>query len=135
MMRRLLLSPKHVPCTPPPWGALLAITASTGEKKWEVPLGQLSPMLPAGSGSISLGGPITTASGIVFQAGTLNPAIYAFDVETGQQLWKGDLPASAKATPMTFLGPDGKQYLVICAGGWGIPGVSPLGDYVVAFTL
>ncbi len=140
MMRRMLLSPKRVPCTPPPWGVLLAITAGTGEKKWEVPLGHLpnlsgGPALPAKWGSVSLGGPMITAGGLVFVAGTLDPAIYAFDVETGQQLWKGDLPTSAKATPMTYRGADGKQYVVICAGGYGIPGAPPLGDYVVAFTM
>ncbi len=135
MMRRFLLSPKRVPCTPPPWGTLLAIDTTTGDKKWEVPLGQFSPKLPANWGSISLGGPITTAGGLVFIGSTFVPALYAFDIETGQQLWKGDLPTSAKATPMTFEGPDGKQYIVVCAGGYGIPDLSPLGDYVVAFTL
>ncbi len=135
MMRRILLSPKRIPCTPPPWGTLLAIAANTGEKKWEVPLGQFSPKLPAKWGSVSLGGPIVTAAGLVFIGGTLDPAIYAFDAETGQQLWKGALPTSAKATPMTFQAPDGKQYLVVAAGGYGIPDLSPLGDYVVAFTL
>lgn len=135
MMRRFLLSPKRIPCTPPPWGTLVGITAGTGEKKWEVPLGQFSSKLPAKWGSISLGGPIVTAGGIVFIGSTLDPAIYAFDVESGQQLWKGSLPTSAKATPMTFQGPDGKQYLVVCAGGYGIPDLSPLGDYVVAFSL
>lgn len=135
MMRRFLLSPKRLPCTPPPWGTLLAITASTGEKKWEVPLGQFSPQLPAAWGSISLGGPIATAGGLVFVGGTLVPALYAFDVETGKQLWKGDLPSSAHATPMTYQGPDGKQYVVVTAGGFGIPDLSPLGDYVVAFSL
>ncbi len=140
MMRRFLLSPKHVPCTPPPWGTLLAITASTGEKKWEVPLGyfpnmQGGPNLPSKWGSVSLGGPIATAGGLIFAAGTLDPSIHAFDVETGQQLWKGDLPTSARSTPMTYLGPDHKQYVIVCAGGHGIPGAAPLGDYVVAFTL
>ncbi len=135
MMRRFLLSPKRVPCTPPPWGTLLAINASTGEKKWEVPLGQFSPKLPAKWGSISLGGPMVTAGGLIFIGSTLDPAIYAFDVETGQQLWKGDLPTSAKATPMTFQGPNGKQYLVVSAGGYGISDLSPIGDYVVAFTM
>jgi quinoprotein glucose dehydrogenase len=135
MMRRLLLSPKRLFCTAPPWATLLAIQASTGDKKWEVPLGQLSPRLPASFGSISLGGPIATAGGLVFIASTLDSALYAFDSETGQQLWKGDLPTSGKATPMTFQGPDGKQYVVISAGGYGIPGLSPLGDYVVAFSL
>lgn len=135
MMRRLLLSPKRLPCTPPPWGTLVAIKASSGEKKWEVPLGQLSPKLPAKWGSISLGGPMATAGGLVFVGGTLVPALYAFDIETGQQLWKGDLPSSAKATPMTYQGPDGRQYIVVTAGGYGIPDLSPLGDYVVAFAL
>ncbi len=135
MMRRLLLSPKRIPCTGPPWGTLIAIDTVTGDKKWEVPLGQFSPKLPAEWGSISLGGPMVTAGGLVFIGSTLVPALYAFDIETGQQLWKGDLPTSAKATPMTFQGPDGKQYIVVCAGGYGIPDLSPLGDYVVAFTL
>ena len=135
MMRRILLSPKRIPCTPPPWGTLLAISASTGDKKWETPLGQLSPKLPAKWGSLSLGGPISTAGGLVLAGGTLVPALYAFDIETGKQLWKGDLPASAKSVPMTFSGPDGKQYVVVTAGGFGIPDLSPLGDYVVAFSL
>ncbi|MBV9760895.1 MAG: pyrroloquinoline quinone-dependent dehydrogenase [Acidobacteriaceae bacterium] len=135
LMRRLLLSPKRLPCTAPPWGTLVAIQASTGEKKWEVPLGQFSPRLPASFGSISLGGPISTAGGLVFIASTLDPALYAFDSETGRQLWKGVLPTSGKATPMTFEAPNGKQYVVISAGGYGIPDLSPLGDYVVAFSL
>jgi quinoprotein glucose dehydrogenase len=135
MMRRFLLSPKRIPCTPPPWGTLVAIQASTGDKKWDVPLGQFSPKLPESFGSISLGGPIATAGGLVFVAGTLLPKLYAFDVETGQLLWKGDLPTSGKATPMTYQAPDGKQYVVISAGGYGIPDLSPIGDYVVAFSL
>jgi quinoprotein glucose dehydrogenase len=140
MMRRFLLSPKRVPCTPPPWGTLLAIDPRTGEKKWEVPLGHLpghadGPGLPDQFGSMSLGGPIITRSGIVFVAGTIDSGIYAFDVSTGKQLWRGELPTSARSTPMTFQGPDGKQYVVICAGGHGIPGAGPLGDYVVAFSL
>ena len=135
LMRRILLSPKRIPCTPPPWGTLVAITASTGEKKWERPLGQFSPKLPAQFGSLSLGGPISTAGGLIFTGGTLTPYLYAFDVETGQELWKGDLPTSAKAVPMTFLAPNGRQYVVVAAGGFGISDLSPLGDYLVAFSL
>lgn len=135
MMRRFLFSPKRLPCTPPPWGTLTAISASTGEKKWEVPLGQLSPKVPAAWGSVSLGGPMATAGGLVFIGSTVAPALYAFDIKTGQQLWKGDLPSSAKATPMTYQGPDGKQYIAVSAGGYGIPDLSPLGDYVIAFAL
>ena len=135
MMRRILLSPKRIPCTAPPWGTLIAISASTGEKKWEVPLGKLYSKLPEKWGSVSLGGPISTAGGLVFIAGTLDPSIYAFDAETGKQLWRGELPTSARATPMTYRGPDGKQYLLICAGGHQPAGDQPLGDYVVAFSL
>ncbi len=135
VMRRFLLSPKRVPCTPPPWGTLLAITASTGEKKWEVPLGQFSDKLPAKWGSISLGGPMVTAGGLAFIASTFDPALHAFDVETGQELWKGDLPTSARSTPMTYGGPDGKQYVIVCAGGHAADIGPPLGDYVIAFSL
>jgi quinoprotein glucose dehydrogenase len=82
-----------------------------------------------------LGGPIATAGGLVFIAGTLDPAIRAFDVTTGKELWKGALPTSARSTPMTYRGPNGKQYVVVSAGGHGIAGGPPLGDYVIAFTL
>ncbi|MBV8071547.1 MAG: PQQ-binding-like beta-propeller repeat protein, partial [Acidobacteriaceae bacterium] len=133
MMRRILISHSGVPCTPPPWSTLIAVDTVTGEKKWEVPFGSRTP--GTHTGSLSLGGPIIAASGLVFVAGTLDPAIYAFDIKTGNQLWRGELPTSARSTPITFRGPDGKQYLVVSAGGHGIPGMAPLGDYVVAFSL
>jgi quinoprotein glucose dehydrogenase len=140
VVRRFLLGPNaHLPCTPPPWGTLAAVTPSTGEIAWQVPLGQFSGAAnypaAAGGGSIALGGPIVTAGGLVFIAGTLEPAIYAFDVRSGRELWKGALPTSARSTPMTFLGPDGRQYIVVAAGGHGTPIGPPIGDYLVAFTL
>ena len=135
MMRHFLRAPNGLPCTPPPWGTLLAIQASTGEKKWEVPLGNF-PKAPPGLGSaVGLGGPIVTAGGIAFTAGTLDSAMYGFNVKTGEMVWNTKLPTSARSTPMTYEGPDGKQYLVICAGGHGIEGMGPLGDYVIAFSL
>ncbi len=134
MARRFLRSPSGLPCNAPPWGVLNGVDSDTGELKWSEPIGQF-PGAPAGWGSIALGGPIVTAGGIVFMAGTLDPAVYAFDVTTGKQIWKGDLPTSARSTPMTYRGPDGKQYLVVAAGGHGIAGMAPLGDYVVAFAL
>jgi quinoprotein glucose dehydrogenase len=121
VVRRFLLGPKtHLPCTPPPWGTLTAVKAATGEIAWQVPLGQLAwaekmPDAPQW-GSIALGGPIATAGGLVFTAGTLEAAIYAFDVKTGKQLWKGTLPTSARATPMTYRARDGRQYLVVARG-------------------
>ncbi len=134
MARRFLRSPSGSPCNAPPWGTLNAIDADTAAVKWTVPVGQF-PGAPAGLGSINLGGPIVTAGGVIFMAGTLDSAIRAFDVNTGEELWKGALPTSARATPMTFRGPNGKQYLVISAGGHGIREYGPLGDSLVAFTL
>ena len=136
MMRRFLLAPGGSACSPPPWGTLNAIDVDTAEVKWTVPIGQM-PGAPAspGLGSVSLGGPIATAGGLVFMAGTLDAALRALDVTTGEELWKGALPTSARSTPMTFRGPDGKQYVVIAAGGHGVPGAAPLGDSLVAFTL
>jgi quinoprotein glucose dehydrogenase len=140
VVRRLLLAPKtRLPCTPPPWGTLAAITAATGQVAWQVPLGQLpgTEKIPeaASGGSIALGGPFVTAGGLVFVAGTLEPAIYAHDVRSGKLLWKGQLPTSARATPMTYRGADGRQYVVISAGGHGVPIGPPLGDYLIAFAL
>lgn len=134
MMRRFLLGPSGAPCTAPPWGTLLAIDINTGDKKWEVPIGMF-PKAPASAGSVTLGGPIVTAGGIAIMAGTLDPGIRAFDVQTGRELWKGTLPASARSTPMTYQGPDGKQYILVSAGGWGIPQSGALNDSLVAFAL
>jgi quinoprotein glucose dehydrogenase len=140
VVRRFLLGPNtRLPCTPPPWGTLTAVKAATGEIAWQVPLGQFSGAgkMPGlqNSGSIALGGPIATAGGLVFTAGTLEAAIYAFDTRTGERLWTGALPTSARATPMTYLGRDGRQYVVISAGGHGTPLGPPLGDSLVAFAL
>jgi quinoprotein glucose dehydrogenase len=140
LVRRLLRGPKAgLPCTPPPWGTLSAVKAATGEIAWQVPLGQFAgtEAIPGATewGSAALGGPIVTAGGLAFTAGTLEPAIYAFDVQTGQRRWKGTLPTSARSTPMTYLGRDGRQYVVIAAGGHGAEIGPPLGDYVVAFAL
>jgi quinoprotein glucose dehydrogenase len=140
MVRRFLLGPTtHLPCTPPPWGTLVAVRPATGEVAWQVALGQFpgTDKIPnmENSGSIALGGPIVTAGGLVFTAGTLEGAMYAFDVRTGERLWKGALPTSARSTPMTYRGVDGRQYVVIAAGGHGTPIGPPIGDYLIAFAL
>ena len=137
LARTWLMTPQHVPCNAPPFGTLAAIDASTGEKKWEVTIGAL-PWLPEDVGeklgSPALGGPIVTGGGVVFMGATLDPYLKAFDVETGALLWKGKLPTSARATPMTYRTAKGKQYVVIAAGGHDAPN-SPHGDALVAFAL
>jgi quinoprotein glucose dehydrogenase len=138
MYRETLLGPTGAPCNPPPWGALSAVDMASGALRWEVPLGMIPQlgMFPKAAewGSINLGGAITTAGGLVLIAAAMDNYLRAFDVETGKELWKGELPASAQATPMTFRGKDGKQVVVICAGGHGKLGTK-MGDAVVAFAL
>jgi quinoprotein glucose dehydrogenase len=138
MVRRFLQSPSDLPCNPPPWGTLVAVDLAKGTIRWQVPLGSLQNFGGAHGvipdGSISLGGPIATASGLVFVAGTTDPHIRAFDIETGKELWKAELPASGNATPMTYE-IHGKQYLVIAAGGSKAIPEEPQGDAIVAFAL
>jgi quinoprotein glucose dehydrogenase len=140
MRRRMLLSPSGIPCTPPPFGTLVAIDLKTGGRLWEVPLGSftrlLSPELAAKVlpewGSPNLGGPIVTAGGVVFIGAALDRWLHAYDIETGRELWRGPLPESGKATPMTYRLASGEQFVAIAVGGGGAFGV---GDYVVAFRL
>jgi quinoprotein glucose dehydrogenase len=83
---------------------------------------------------VNLGGPLATAGGLVFIGASLDPVFRAFDVETGQERWKADLPASARSVPMTFFGTSGKQYIVIAAGGHD-PKFGNLDNAVVAYRL
>jgi quinoprotein glucose dehydrogenase len=135
MSRQFLRSPSGLPCNPPPFGTLTAVDAATGRVRWEVPLGTLPiPGARPEWGSINLGGPLATGGGLVVIGATLDPAIRAFDLETGHQLWRGDLPASARSTPMTFSGVNGKQYIIISAGGHSAE-FGKLDNAVVAFAL
>ena len=138
MRRRILISPSGMPCTPPPFGTLVAVDLDSGEHLWEVPLGSLERVVPPGTelpsdwGSVNLGGPIATAGGLVFIGAALDRALKAYDIETGRELWRGALPESGKATPMTYQLASGEQLVAISVGGGGIFGE---GDYVVAFRL
>jgi len=140
LKRELFLGPSNAPCTPPPFGALTALSLRTRQILWSVPLGtsegleKIGIRVPPGiAGAINLGGPITTASGLVFIGASLDRYFRAFDVTNGRELWKFALPAGGKATPMTYLGSDGRQYVVIAAGGdgkaWG------WSDEIIAFAL
>jgi quinoprotein glucose dehydrogenase len=131
MFRTPLLSPSGLPCNAPPWGTIAAVDLFEGKKIWDVPLGSFLPN--AATGTITLGGPTATAGGVVFTAATMDNYLRAFDSETGKEVWKYQLPAGGQATPMTYT-LDGKQYLVISAGGHGKLGTKQ-GDYVMAFSL
>lgn len=140
MRRKPLLSPWGLPCSPPPWGTLAAVEASTGKIRWQVPLGtvrELAPIpLPIHLGTPILGGPLTTAGGLTFIGATMDSTFRAFDTETGRELWHSSVPASAIATPMTYRARvGGRQYVVVAAGGHGKVSGIKLGDYVVAFAL
>jgi quinoprotein glucose dehydrogenase len=138
MYRRFLQAASDLPCNPPPWGTLSAVDLDKGTIKWQVPLGSMQYFggshEPVPLGSIGFGGPIITASGLAFIAGTFDPSIRAFDVQTGKELWRAQLPASGNATPMTY-SVNGKQYLVIAAGGHPKINEEALNDALVAFTL
>jgi quinoprotein glucose dehydrogenase len=139
MRRRILRAPSGLPCTPPPFGALVAISLDNGRVLWEVPLGtmrgpvpeEVVATLPGGGGSPNLGGPVVTASGVVFIGGAVDRALRAFDIETGRELWRAALPAGAKATPMTYR-VRGRQYVTVAAGGGSLWGK---GDAIVTFAL
>ena len=133
MERSVLLSPLGLPCSPPPWGVLAGVDLATGEIVWRTTHGTTEDGLSLKLGTPTLGGPIVTASGIIFIGGAMDDYLRAFDVETGKELWKGRLPAGPQATPMTYIH-NGRQYVVIAAGGHARAGTK-IGDYLIAYSL
>ncbi|WP_268225878.1 c-type cytochrome, partial [Sinomicrobium oceani] len=118
----------------PPWGTMNAIDLNTGKKLWSVPLGEYEALTARGippTGTDNYGGPVVTEGGLVFIAATKDEKIRAFDSETGEIRWQYPLPAAGFATPITYE-IDGRQYLVIAAGGGR--GLKSGGKYV-AFAL
>ena len=133
------------PCNAPPWSEILAVSTSTGDVVWRTPLGEY-PELTAkgitGTGTaVNDGGPISTASGLVFIGATTDFGFRAFDAATGKELWRAKLPDDALMTPLTYQGANGKQFVVAVAGGGDAafhipPKPSPGGNAtVIAFAL
>ena len=134
--RQAILSPQSLPCLPPPWGELVAVDLASATIRWRVPLGAAVKMggrtIPV-VGTPNLGGPIITAGGLIFIGSAMDDTFRAFDVDSGNEVWSAPLPAGGQATPMTFQ-ENGKQYVIIAAGGHGKLGTT-LGDSLVAFAL
>jgi quinoprotein glucose dehydrogenase len=132
------LSPLGVPCVAPPWGYVAGVDLGTGQIVWRHRNGtvrDLSPIpLPIRMGVPNLGGPIVTAGGVAFLSGSLDNFVRGYDVTSGEQLWEHRLPAGGQATPMTYTGEDGRQYLLVVAGGHGSIGTTP-GDSIIAYAL
>lgn len=126
-----------IPCSAPPFGELVAVDVNSGEIAWHVPLGFVESLKAkgiGGTGALNIGGSMATASGLVFVGAATDRRFRAFRSETGELLWETELEAAAHSIPMTFLGKDGRQYVVVAAGG-GSYLASPAGSRIVAFAL
>ncbi|MFJ7884551.1 membrane-bound PQQ-dependent dehydrogenase, glucose/quinate/shikimate family [Pseudomonas sp. NPDC096917] len=133
-----------VPCIAPPWGRMVGVDLNTGKTEWMRRVGNtknlktsfLPGRFPIGfpMGMVAHGGPLVTAGGVVFHGATADNFIRAYNINTGELLWQYELPAGGQATPSTYMGSDGKQYVIISAGGHGSLGTT-LGDSVIAFKL
>lgn len=123
------------PISAPPWGTLTATDLNTGERLWQVPLGEYPELTAKGiapTGTDNYGGPLVTGSGLLFIAATRDERLRAFDKKTGKILWQTQLPAAGYASPSTYVA-NGKQYVVIACGGGKLKTKS--GDKYVAFAL
>ena len=137
-----VLSPWGAPCTKPPWATLDAVDLSSGQIAWTRPLGELGPaakwpLSKMDGSAFSIGGPLITATGLIFIGAGTDPAFRAYDLSTGQELWKTALPTTANSVPMSYrLGDNGRQFVVVAAGGhFALSGMVPPGDYLMAFAL
>jgi quinoprotein glucose dehydrogenase len=125
------------PCQRPPWGRLFAVNVNTGEIVWQSVLG-ITEELPEDkqkTGRPNLGGSLATASGLVFIGATDDSRFRAFDSKTGKELWAPKIDAGAHSAPITYIGKDGKQYVVITATGGGFISDTSSADTVIAFAL
>jgi quinoprotein glucose dehydrogenase len=139
MSREFFLTPASAPCVAPPWGELVAVNADSGEIAWRVPFGDQreslhAPQFPTALAPPNLGGPATTKTGLVFIGAALDSYVRAFDTRDGRELWKGQLPTSARATPLIYAAPSGRQMVAIMAGGHDTP-LSKIDNKLVVFAL
>ena len=138
LQRDPFLSFLGLPCTQPPWGRLVAMDLNNERIAWERPLGTIADLAPAivpnfAWGIPGMGGPLITASGLVFIGAVAENKFRAIDVENGATLWESSLPLPGVASPMTYT-VNGRQFVVIAAGGHGQL-TDEQGDFLVAFAL
>jgi hypothetical protein len=127
----------HIPCQNPPFGNLVAVNVNTGNIAWNVPLGIVEELEAKGvrnTGTLNVGGSITTAGGLIFIAATNDHRFRAFESKTGKELWMQTIDTNAHCVPITYLGKDGRQYVVVMAGGGGFFSAPP-DDSLIAFSL
>ncbi len=131
-----------LPCEQPPWGMITGIDLKARRIAWQIPAGstseELGPaigrhaQLPIGMPTLSAA--TVTSSGLAFYSGAMDAFVRAFDTQTGDELWKSELPVGSQATPMSFVSPKShRQYVVVVAGG--SPHAQRIGDYVIAYAL
>lgn len=128
----------HVPCQNPPFGELIAVDLATGDIAWRSVLGRIESLEAIGvrgTGSLNLGGSITTAGGLVFIGATNDFRFRAFESKTGKLLWETRLEASGHTMPITYMGRDGRQYVGLMAAGGGAFLGGGLSNSLVAFAL
>ncbi|AYM64917.1 glucose/quinate/shikimate family membrane-bound PQQ-dependent dehydrogenase [Agrobacterium fabrum] len=132
------LGPLKIPCQAPPWGYVAGADLRTGDVAYKHKNGTVYDMtplpLPFKVGVPGIGGPMITKGGVAFLGAAVDNYLRAYDLTTGKELWEARLPAGGQATPMTYSLENGKQYVVMVAGGHGSVGTKP-GDYVIAYTL
>ena len=120
------------PAITPPWGTLNAIDLNTGDYLWKIPFGNEPNLSVKGTGTENYGGPVITASGLLFIAATKDGMFRAFDKKTGKLLWETTLPFAAFSTPATYA-VNGKQFIVLSCGGTKLG--TPKGNMYVAYAL
>ena len=123
--------PEGFPVNRRPWGTLTAVDLDRGVIKWQVPLGTYPELEKRGeppTGTFNVGGSLVTAGGLIFIGASMDERFHAFDQETGRLLWEFQLDAGGYATPATYE-IDGRQFIVIAAGGGGKPETKPGNAY------
>lgn len=133
----MVTSPLGAPCSKPPWSTLAAIDLGSGDLLWQVPFGTLEELAPwplsRMAGGIEMGGPMIIGSGLIFIGAASDRYFRAFDIETGEELWRDKLPTTANGVPMSYTS-GGRQFILVAAGGHWVSD-SPAADHLIAYAL